>query len=67
MSTVKGVARINAIRIDQHDNITGLDLALAIEGKSLEVAIDVPGDGQARIRRRVSLQAGETVTVVAAP
>jgi len=32
-----------------------------------EVAIDVPGDGQARIRRRVSLQAGETVTVVVAP
>ncbi len=26
---------------------------------------DVPGDGQVRIRRRVSLQAGETVTVVA--
>ena len=30
-----------------------------------EVTIDVPGDGQVRIRRRVSLQAGETVTVVA--
>jgi hypothetical protein len=29
------------------------------------VAIDVPGDGQVSIRRRVSLQAGETVTVVA--
>jgi hypothetical protein len=42
VSTVKGVARINAIRIDQHDNITGLDLALAIEGKSLEVVINVP-------------------------
>jgi hypothetical protein len=30
-----------------------------------EVTIDVPGDGQVRIRRRVSLQAGGTVTVVA--
>ena len=30
-----------------------------------EVTIDLPGDGQVRIRRRVSLQAGETVTVVA--
>lgn len=30
-----------------------------------EVTIDVPGDGQVRIRRRVSLQAGETVTVAA--
>ena len=30
-----------------------------------EVTIDVPGDGQVRIRRRVSLQAGATVTVVA--
>jgi hypothetical protein len=29
------------------------------------VTIDVPGGGQERIRRRVSLQAGETVTVVA--
>ena len=28
-----------------------------------EVTIDVPGDGQVRIRRRVSLQAGETVVV----
>jgi hypothetical protein len=30
-----------------------------------EVTIDVPGDGQVRIKRGVSLQAGETVTVVA--
>lgn len=30
-----------------------------------EVTIDVPGDGQVCIRRRVSLQAGATVTVVA--
>jgi hypothetical protein len=30
-----------------------------------QVTIDVPGDGQVRIGRRVSLQAGETVTVVA--
>ena len=30
-----------------------------------EVTIDVPADGQVRIRRRVWLQAGETVTVVA--
>jgi alpha-L-fucosidase 2 len=29
------------------------------------VTIDVPGDGPVRIRRRVSLRAGETVTVVA--
>jgi len=29
------------------------------------VTIDVPADGQVRIRRRVSLLAGETVTVVA--
>ena len=28
-----------------------------------EVTIDVPGDGQVRIKRRVSLQAGETVVV----
>ena len=28
-----------------------------------EVTIDVPGDGQVRIRRRVSVQAGETVTI----
>jgi len=30
-----------------------------------DVTIDVPGDWQVRIRRRVSLQAGETVTMVA--
>jgi hypothetical protein len=30
-----------------------------------EVTIDVPGDGPVRIRLRVSLRAGETVTVVA--
>ena len=30
-----------------------------------EVVIDVPGDGQERLRRRVSVQAGETVTMVA--
>jgi alpha-L-fucosidase 2 len=30
-----------------------------------EVVIDVPGDGQERLSRRVSVQAGETVTMVA--
>ena len=30
-----------------------------------EVTIDMPADGQVRIRRRVSRQAGTTVTVVA--
>ena len=53
----------DAVDLEWRDRVLSSAVLHALATR--EVTIDVPGDGQVRIRRRVSLQAGETVTVVA--
>lgn len=42
MTAVQGVGRINAISVSRDNVLTGFTMALAIEGKALDVSINAP-------------------------